>query len=830
MFFKKLIESKGFFPSLTTVIFGLSIYGAYALYYEFSATVEGVGGILYTIIGSVALGYFFTLLSHTIFEKKKVIKNIIAFILGNGIYHAALWISNAIVNKSGENSEEVLAYAFSVIFPVTALVLLVTFTIRAKRSTLGMRILHIVLVLIYIIVTIGGFMNLAVPISNKLRAKKDIYFDPISAEEMLVNKAEKERCRSWYNAHFINADSVADLPFDFEIDGKSLKNTADEWIVTPGVESDVNAFYRGGKTTYITVNNASKKLTATIEATIYEENATCEWTVYIKNNGESNSETISNFYALDDSFETGKATLYYSDGSCDAPNDFILNETKVSSVKHVFNSNDGRPTDKYLPYFNISGENDGIVLAVGWTGLWEATVDKDGDKTALTVKQENLEAYLTPSEEIRSPLVSICFYNSSNALKGFNTFRNWVKACVYPENIPMNIRMMELAGPHSLATSDEIIDTLDTFDENVYSEVDNFWMDAGWYKYNEGWGDSVGSWTVDTDRYDNGIIELSSYGKEKGVGHVLWYEPERVVRDTVLYKDGSQNEEWLVDTGDDHVMWNLANEDALNHLCEFMTASLIENGVTVYRQDFNFSPDEYWEKADKEYYDGRTGICENHYVTNLYRFLDYLCANVEGLVIDNCSSGGRRLDLEMTRRSFPAWRSDYNCAYHDDLIEATQSMTYGISFWLPVTGTLNYVGTEYEARSAILPCVLDTFGTVQSVHFAAYEAQRELTTENYYPIENGGYSKDEIHAMQYSKADGSEGVAFIYKRSQVDETSFTVKLNGLNPNSNYTVYDIDHGDDATTYTGKELMEKGFVLPLPEGEKAIIIMFNEVALN
>ena len=84
--------------------------------------------------------------------------------------------------------------------------------------------------------------------------------------------------------------------------------------------------------------------------------------------------------------------------------------------------------------------------------------------------------------------------------------------------------------------------------------------------------------------------------------------------------------------------------------------------------------------------------------------------------------------------------------------------------------------------------------------------------------------------MQYSKADGSEGVALIYKRSQVDETSFTVKLNGLNPNSNYTVYDIDHGDDATTYTGKELMEKGFVLPLPEGEKAIIIMFNEVALN
>lgn len=822
----KLINSKGFFPILTTIMFALSIYGAYALYYEFSATADGVGGLLYAIIGSVALGYFFTLLSHTIFEKKKHIKNIIAFILGNGIYHAALWISNAVVNKSGVNSEEVLTHTFTVVFPITALVLIITFAIRAKRSKWGMRIAHSILVLVYLAVTVGGFMNFNDPRFNRMRAAKDIYFDPISAEEMLINQAEKERCRNWYNEHLINADSVNDLPFNFEVDGKSLKDTADEWILTPGVESDADAFYRGGKTTYITINNAVKKLTATIEATIYENNATCEWTIYIKNNGETNSETISNFYALDDSFETGKAMLYYSDGSNDAPSDFILNEKKITSIKQIFNSNDGRPTDKYLPYFNISGENDGIVLAVGWTGLWEATVDKDGDKTALTVKQENLEAYLTPSEEIRSPLVSICFYNSPNALKGFNTFRNWVKDCVYPENLPMNIRMMELAGPQSLLTSDEIIDTLNTFDDNVYSEVDNFWMDAGWYKYNEGWGDSVGSWTVDTDRYDNGIIELSSYGKDKGLGHVLWYEPERVIPGTVLYEAGSANDQWLVSCNADHVMWNLANEDALNHLCEYISSSLIENGVTVYRQDFNFSPDKFWAEADELYYDGRTGICENHYVTNLYRFLDYLCENVEGLVIDNCASGGRRLDLEMTRRSFPAWRSDYNCAYHDDVIEATQSMTYGISFWLPVTGTINYVGTEYEARSAILPCTLDTFGTVHSDHFAAYEAQRELMTENYYPIENGGYSKDEIHAIQYSKDDGSAGVAFIYKRAAVDEDTFTAKLNGLNPESNYVVYDIDHGEDATTYTGSELMENGITLPLPEGEKVIILMFNE----
>ncbi len=826
-FIKKLIKKQGFFPIITTIFLGLFIYGAYALYYEFSATAEGIGGILYMIIGSVCTGYFFTFLSHTIFKSKKAVKNIIAFVLGNGVYNAALWISNAVVNTEGTKSEEVLTHTFTILFPVIAIVLLTALIIRSIRSKIGFRIVNIVLAVIYFIVSVGGFIIYNISRFNKLRAEKDIYFAPISAEDMKVSKAEKDKCRNWFNDKFLKADSVTDFPFDFEVDGDSIKKNPDDWSVSIGVESDTDAVRRGGKTTYITIRNTDKKLTATVEATIYEDNATCEWTIFIKNDGDSNSETISEFFALDDTFATGKAMLYYSDGSADAPSDFILNEKKVSSFKQTFNSDDGRPTDKYLPYFNISGEKNGIILGVGWTGLWEATVDKDGDGTALTVKQETFEAYLLPDEEVRSPLVSISFYNGGNAVKGFNTFRNWVKDCVYPENIPMNIRMMEVAGPESLATSDQIIYTLNTFGDDIYSEVDNFWMDAGWYKHNQSWWDSVGTWTVDTGRYDNGISELSSYAAEKGLGHVLWYEPERVCYDTELYNIGLEKDKWLVTADDDFVMWNLAEDDALEYLCQYIDKSLKENGVTVYRQDFNFAPEEYWKIADKNYYDGRKGICENHYVTNLYRFLDYLCENNEGLIIDNCASGGRRLDLEMTRRSFPAWRSDYNCAYHDDIIEATQSMTYGISFWLPVTGTINYVGTEYEARSAILPCVLDTFGTVQSVHFGAYEAQRELMTENYFPIENGGYSKDKIHAMQYSKADGSAGVAFVYKRAEVEETEFTVKLNGLNPDSDYVIYDIDHGNDATTHMGKELMEKGYTIPLPEGEKAIILMFNEV---
>ena len=384
---------------------------------------------------------------------------------------------------------------------------------------------------------------------------------------------------------------------------------------------------------------------------------------------------------------------------------------------------------------------------------------------------------------------------------------------------------MQVAGPESTLTADEIIDVLDSLDESVYEQCDLFWMDAGWYKYNEGWHDGVGSWIPDESRYDNGISELSDYAAQKGLGYVLWYEPERVYEGSQFYMIGSQNEGWLIRTEHADLMWNLANEDAFEFFCEYILNSLRENGATVYRQDFNFAPLDFWKTADKELYGGRKGICENHYVTNLYRFLDFLTDSIDGLIIDNCASGGKRLDLEMTYRSVPFWRSDYNCSYHPDLFNATQSHNYGISFWLPIHGSALYMKDEYASRSDIMPFMLMDFYSHQHPEFGFYKEQRALMTANYYPLDFGSYDSDRMMAMQYSLQDASEGTILIYKRADVADDEYTVKLNGLVPSEVYNVYDIDNPETIRSFTGEELMNNGVTLPLPEGEKAIILMFS-----
>lgn len=804
---------------ITTVFMGLLVYAAYSLWYIFYGKDSGPDVHLYTVLSGSALGWFMVMFIQSVFKKANWIVKLFAFLAGNALFQGLIWSINNKLNQSAIDNGIVITKTFTVTFVLSAILLLISFIMRAKEKY---RALNIILAAVYLVTSSAGLYVLNHENIKAIQYKKDIDFGTVSADEMKITDEEKVLSSEWFENNLCSENNI--YPFTFNVDGKKF-NPA-EWnteIVKAVENADIS---HGGKTGYLIFTSDKYNLEVKVEASIYNDKATCQWTAHIKNIGTENSGVISDFYALDSSFSTGKADIYYSIGSDTSASDFSLIKKNLSSFEKKFSGTDGKPTEKFLPYFNIKGEECGMVLGIGWTGQWEAAISETKGSTNISVKQENLEAYLLPGEEIRSPLVSVSFYKNDSPLKGFNLFREWITDYVYPENVTKNYyTVMEVAGPESKRTSDEIIEILDNTNEAVFKETDAFWMDAGWYEYNEGWYDGVGNWTVDTSRYDNGISELSGYAAKKGLGHVLWYEPERVFPGTHFHYIGSQHDQWLIHGSNENIMWNLANEEAFTFYCEYILNSLKENGVTIYRQDFNFAPLEYWDKADDEYYGGRKGICENHYVTNLYRFLDYLCENIDGLIIDNCASGGKRLDLEMAFRSIPFWRSDYNCAVHYNLFEATQSHTYGISFWLPISGSALNMQSEYSLRSDIMPLMLMDFFANTTPHYNLHHEQRTLMADKYYPLDFGSYDKDEMHAMQFSSDDGLSGTAFIYKRVEVNSNEYTVKLNGLVPSQTYGIYDIDSPETIHTLTGEKLMNEGLTLSLPEGEKAIFLMFN-----
>ncbi len=660
-----------------------------------------------------------------------------------------------------------------------------------------------------------------------LRFETDVSFTSLSADELPVTEDEKTACRTWYEENVLYAGQNEIAPaYDFSVNGIPLSMKLSDWqfTVTPAAENRKN-----GETSVITLTNEKAGLQATVEATLYIENATCEWTVSVQNTAEKRSGVLSGFHAINCTLPVDDAEIYFSRGSADNAADFTMLHTDCSILPTTVSAKDGRSTTEFLPYFNLNGESCGVVLGIGWSGLWEASFKNCSNGLLVNAGQKNLLGYLEPGESVRSPLVSLTFYNSENPVKGFNAFRNWIKDCVYPDNVPTVQNNMDILFVSNTRTAAEIFYDLEHFDNSRAPYIDNYWMDAGWYAgCEESWADGVGNWTTSETRFPDGIKAISDYAADYEKGIVLWYEPERLTSNSYLYSVGSQHEDWIVDLDpkadfNQTVMWNLGNEEACAFLSEYISSSLIENGVAIYRQDFNFSPTEFWQHLDLHANGGRIGFAENHYITGLYTYLDALFEAIPGLVMDNCASGGRRLDLEMTHRSVPMWRSDYNCDQtRPDLLDATQAHTYGLSFWLPVSGTFINYDTEYGMRSSIMPILQVPMASPESA-LTAYRAEREAQMQGFFPLSFGGTDPEKITAMQYG--DETTGCALIYAHAEHEADSFAVHFSGLKTDTVYAVTDADTPDTTSHFTGEELMAGAYSVSFPDGRKAIVLNYT-----
>lgn len=668
--------------------------------------------------------------------------------------------------------------------------------------------------------------SFAVPDSNfklwvdraayEMSGTADFSFDSVEADELVVSDEEKKRCRDWYEENIL---TDSDPAYNFKVGVKEFRNNIDDWTFEIGKESKVGEVRRAGKTTYITLTHKKTNLVATVEATIYEDTASCEWTVYIENKGKENSPTVSDLYAADCIIPTGrKAEAYFSKGSFTEADDFELMKTTLSPVAMKFTANGGR-TESFMPYFNMLGKDGGVVLAVGWTGQWYTSLTQKLDGVKIKVKQEKFKGYLEPGESIRSPLVNLTFYETDNALKGFNSFRTLMKDCVHPEGTKQVTTTgigVEVPG----VTEEQVIENINNIPEDWTHSLDYAWVDAGWYPIRTHWGDSVGNWYADPERFPNGLGEISKKLEERGMELLLWYEIERCCKDTEIYNICKSHDGWLIenpDSDETHVV-NFSNDECLDFITDYMIESLRYNGVKCLRLDSNFTPLPFWEQVDKSQGNGRQGFTENHYVTNLYTFLDTLLEEVDGLKIDNCASGGKRNDIEMARRGIPLWRTDYNCMdgegnSKEDILQATQSQTYGISFWLPYNGTCAYIYNEYADRTNIISC---------SQELSYYDI-RPYMIENYYPLTYGGRDTTKYHAMQYG--DGNEGMALIYKRENVQNNTYTLKLNGLAAEKTYELYDYDNPEAIITLTGEKLMSEGLEITVNDTPKAVIILYR-----
>jgi len=100
---------------------------------------------------------------------------------------------------------------------------------------------------------------------------------------------------------------------------------------------------------------------------------------------------------------------------------------------------------------------------------------------------------------------------------------------------------------------------------------------------------------------------------------------------------------------------DLAKPEARQLVLEMMDPIIREVGVDWIRYDFNISPGPVWEAIEGP---EEQGLRQALYINGLYALLDELMSRHPNLLIEQCASGGRRIDLETVRRGNTFWKSD----------------------------------------------------------------------------------------------------------------------------------------------------------------------------
>ena len=618
------------------------------------------------------------------------------------------------------------------------------------------------------------------------------------------------------------------VPFSFRYDGRPSSELLRTWMFA----SSSRRLSDSRLERTLTYTDPKSGLVVRCLMVEYQDFPAVEWTLYFKNTGSGPTPILENIQALATRFERnaeGEFILHHSKGSLATPTDFQPYETVLEPKAQLrLSAAGGRPTNTDLCYFNVEWPGEGVVIALGWPGQWAGQFTRDeGSGLEVQAGQELTHFRLLPGEEVRSPLVALLFWKG-DWIGAQNLWRRWMIA----DNLPHPGG--KLPPPQlAMGTNGYTIEQQGANEENQKQfmqqyfdrgmKFDYWWMDAGWYSFKDGWW-NIGTWEPDPQRFPRGFRPISDFAHAHGVKTIVWFEPERVRPGSWLYEN---HPHWLLGPEGDNKLLYLGNAEALEWLTNHTDRLLTEQGIDLYRQDFNFDPLAIWRANDAE---DRQGITEIRHVTGYLAYWDELRRRHPDMLIDTCASGGRRDDLETLRRAVPLWRSDYG---YDDPT-GMQDLTYGLALWIPYFGTGIRSSATYSFRSVMVPALgtgpdprsrnVD-FGKLERL-IAQWRAVAGYYYGDYYPLTP--YSTDDSAwlAWQFDQPEKGEGMVQAFRRPSSPSEQARFKLRGLDPKAKYAVSSMDE-QGATELGGKELMEKGLPVAIREQPGAVIVVYKQV---
>ena len=678
-------------------------------------------------------------------------------------------------------------------------------------------------------VDLGNAMEFAL----KVKAKDSISFAHADWAEAEATTADGEIIRIG-TPGMVSIDNS--LPLSFQYNGMDSELWFRKWGIAH-TQSDGNNY-----TNHLFIcHDRDTGLKCTVELQEYVNSPACLWNVYFTNTGKSPTPILEKVKTLDVNWScSGRKTLFRASGAFNyltggkikgeafRDNFMMVQDTLENPIS--MGGVGGRSSVDWMPFFNFQGENTGLMFGIGWTGQWHSEISSGLDRVRFQAGMANIHTILEPGETIRQPSILMIYWQGDDAIRGHNLLRHFIQENLLPRDEhgkTLQAPACNLTWGGMIAASHiERIKNIGT--EKI--PIDYYWIDAGWYgkagpnmdEFAPQWGSQAGDWSVNLDTYPHEFKEISNKLHPDGKKFLLWVEPERAIYGTPITLE---HPEWFFGAKEPgkNVLLNLGNPAAREWCTELIAGLIADQGLDCYRQDFNIDPLSFWQVNDTP---DRIGISEIRYIEGLYAFLGELRLRFPNLLIDNCASGGRRLDFEMMRYSIPLWGSDMQC-FPDYVTERNQQQVHGLSYWLPqfAFGTQDHAGDTYHFRSTLAAGVNVHLFSYENFpikpdypyqwlreRLAEYHRAKACFSGDFYPLFDQTDSMKYWAAYQFHRPDLNSGIILVFRKqgSPIEKVCFN--LHGLVATTSYVLEDAD-SKVVITLSGQELMEKGLPIEI-----------------
>lgn len=368
-----------------------------------------------------------------------------------------------------------------------------------------------------------------------------------------------------------------------------------------------------------------------------------------------------------------------------------------------------------------------------------------------------------------------------------------------------------------------------------------FIVDAGWQcppdRQTE-WGNFNGINIPDSERYPDGLGELSDYCRSLGMKFGLWVDIENAGRFSDINKNnsdwrgsdifGNRSTNYLDMSNPEVAAW------AENELARIIT----EYKLDLLRVDHNISYRDYFAIRDT---DGISEcVCVKH-INAVYKMYENLKKRFPDVIFENCAGGGARTDLGMMKNFNHTWVSDCQRAPHSVMI------TNGMTLALPPErvdrlfagmGCHEHGSLDFHIRNTMLTHMTLNVIAPAGAQINRVQADfvrrsvdiyknfiRDFLPESkiYHHTPEASHKPEDGCILEIASPDCRKGAIGIFTLSD-EKTDFTVIPEGINAGMNYKIT-LDNRGAEFTVSGYELMTKGIKIKIPSALSSELILFE-----